>query len=159
MDSEFRGTALSVGNTQWHHSASEIFNWTGAQVVVIQTDVSEEEQVARVLEHIARALPPLRALSMQQVLSTMVCCSSIERFVKVMAPRLRSMAPAHSHSESTPGLFRSIFLGGCSFRFAWSRKYAAIMPFECFSQSTQIPRITSPQYQWDHGLQSGWQHP
>jgi len=69
-------------------------------VVVIQTDVSEEEQVARVLEHIARALPPLQGvIHAAGTLDDGVLQQTWERFVKV-THKVKEHAPAHSPQRS-----------------------------------------------------------
>jgi len=123
-------------------------------VVVIQTDVSEEEQVARVLEHIARALPPLRGvIHAAGTLDGVLLQQTWERFVKVMET-------VKEHGTCTPltlriytWTFRSIFLSVAALLGSPGQgNYAAKLPLDASLASQRksqgLPALSITQGPW-----------
>lgn len=83
----------------------------GAKVVVLKADVSEAEQVARVLAEIEQSLPPLRGIiQCVGILDDGVLQQqSWERFARVMAPKVQGSWNLHTLTQNVPLDFFVLF--------------------------------------------------
>jgi len=83
----------------------------GAQVVVAQADISEENDAARIIENIRGSMPPLRGvLHAAMVLDDGVLLQlSPERFTQVMAPKVLGAWNLHSLTLDAPLDFFILF--------------------------------------------------
>ncbi len=89
----------------------------GAQVLVAQADVAQEEQVARVLLEITdRSMPPLRGIvHAAAVLDDGILLQlNQERFKTVMAPKINGAWNLHALTLNTPLDFFVLFSSGAS---------------------------------------------
>jgi acyl carrier protein/NAD(P)-dependent dehydrogenase (short-subunit alcohol dehydrogenase family) len=83
----------------------------GAQVVVAQADVSQEEQVARVLADIDRSMPPLRGIihAAGIVDDGVLLQQTWARFTRVMAPKVAGAWNLHTLTQNMPLDFFVLF--------------------------------------------------
>ncbi|NER47858.1 MAG: alpha/beta fold hydrolase [Symploca sp. SIO1A3] len=83
----------------------------GAEVVVAQADVSEAEQVAKVLAQIEQSLPPLRGVihAAGIIDDGILLQQTWERFRRVMAPKVQGAWHLHNLTQNQPLDFFILF--------------------------------------------------
>lgn len=87
---------------------------TGARVVVMNVDISQEQQVAQMLETIQKTLPPLRGIiHAAGVLDDgLLLQQDWTRFAKVMAPKVQGSWNLHRLTQALPLDFFVLFSSG-----------------------------------------------
>ncbi|HEY9801605.1 MAG TPA: type I polyketide synthase [Leptolyngbyaceae cyanobacterium] len=93
------------------HEQISMLQAAGAQIVVAQADISQEQEVQRVLADIAQSLPPLRGvLHLAGVLDDKVLLrQNSESFAKVMAPKVQGAWNLHCQTQHLPLDFFVLF--------------------------------------------------
>ncbi|GET39921.1 beta-ketoacyl synthase [Microseira wollei NIES-4236] len=83
----------------------------GAQVIVAQADVSEVEQITKVIREIEQYLPPLRGIihSVGVLDDGVIQQQNWQRFTKVMAPKIQGAWHLHSLTQNQPLDFFVLF--------------------------------------------------
>lgn len=103
-----------VGRSGASATAKEVLKgleYSGTQIVVEQADVSQEEQVLRVLNDISKSMPPLRGvIHGAGVLDDGVLLQQDwQRFTKVLAPKVDGAWNLHKHTLNQPLDFFVLF--------------------------------------------------
>ncbi|MEH1773539.1 type I polyketide synthase [Nostoc sp.] len=86
------------------HEQLQELQQAGAQVNVIQADVSDVEQITKVLSEIERTLPPLRGIihSVGVLDDGVLQQQNWQRFVKVLAPKVEGAWHLHTLTQNQP---------------------------------------------------------
>jgi acyl transferase domain-containing protein/aryl carrier-like protein len=92
-------------------TALEVMEQAGAEVIVARTDVSDERQVAEVLDNVHRFMPPLRGVVHAAMVLDDGFLSQLdeERFRKVMAPKAVGAWNLHTQTLTCPLDFFVLF--------------------------------------------------
>lgn len=104
------------GSSDAARSAIDDIERMGARVLVVQADVSREDQVASMLQTVRSTMPPLRGIiHAAGVLDDGILLQqNWERFNRVMAPKLNGSWNLHVFTLDTPLDFFVLFSSGAS---------------------------------------------
>ncbi len=120
------------GASQAAEAAIATLSAQGAQVTVLQADISQELQVARLLETIAQTLPPLKGIfhAAGVLDDAMLRQQTWSRFEHVLAPKVTGAWHLHTHTRHLPlDLFVMFSSGSSLFGSPGQANYAAANTF------------------------------
>ncbi|BAZ49185.1 beta-ketoacyl synthase [Nostoc sp. NIES-4103] len=131
----------------------------GAQIIVAQADVSEAEQITKVLREIEQSLPPLRGIihSVGVLDDGILQQQNWQRFTKVLAPKIQGAWYLHSLTQSQSLDFFVLFSSTASLLGSTSQSnHAAANAFlDALAHYRQAQKLTGLSINWGAWSQIG----